>query len=60
MVELAVCVAEEGAGVLGSELGLGPLAEDDRVGEVWRLRRLQYYSRELHALLPEWLGSVNL
>ena len=25
VVELAVCVAEEGAGILGSEVGLGPL-----------------------------------
>ena len=32
VVELAVCVAEEGAGVLGSEVGLGPLAEGDGVG----------------------------
>ena len=29
VVELAVCVAEEGACVFGSEFGLGPLAGDD-------------------------------
>ena len=35
VVELAVCVAEEGACVLGPEFGLGPLAEDDRFRWRW-------------------------
>ena len=52
VVELAVCVAEEGACVFGSEFGLGLLAEDDGFGDVGCVRRLQYYSHERHALPP--------
>ena len=54
VVELAVCVAEEGARVLGSEFGLGPLAEGDSfvgAGCVWCL---EYFPCELHALSPKW------
>ena len=57
MVELAVCVAEEGASVLGSEFGLGPLANSDGIVRTGGVRCLEYFSCELHALPPEWLDS---
>ena len=55
VVELAVCVAEEGASVLGSNFGLGPLAEGDGVVGVGRVWGSEYLLCELHVLLPEWL-----
>ena len=60
VVELAVCVAEEGAGVLGSELSLGPLAEGDCVASARRVWGFEDLSCELHALPPERRDALTL